>query len=123
MTVSATDVFTPNSSPVYTYVERADLDLEQRLQNAFSMKNMAVSVSGPSKSGKTVLLRKVIDKDLLININGASLKSADDLWLTILKWMDIPSSEEHSGDKEMTYGTSVKAGGKAGIPFYNRRVC
>lgn len=116
-TITATDVFTPNSSPVYTYVDRAELELEQRLQDAFSMKNMAVSVSGPSKSGKTVLLKKVIDPNLLININGASLKSADDLWQTILRWMDVPDAEEHSGEKELMFGAGANAGGKVGIPL------
>ncbi|MGO8244075.1 hypothetical protein [Rhizobium johnstonii] len=116
-TLSATDVFTPNSSPNYTYVDRAELALEQRLSDAFAMKNMAVSVSGPSKSGKTVLLRKVIDPNLLIHINGASLKSADDLWQTILSWMEVPDSVEKANSGETTMGAGASAGGKAGIPF------
>lgn len=115
--VRATEIFTPNSSPVHTYVERRELNLEQRLKDAFSMKNMAVSVSGPSKSGKTVLLRKVVDADMLININGASLKSAEDLWQTILRWMDVPDSEEIGKEQETTLGAGASGGGKIGIPF------
>lgn len=115
--ISATEIFTPNSSPIHTYVERKELNLEQRLRDAFSMKNMAVSVSGPSKSGKTVLLRKVIDKDMLININGASLKSSEDLWQTILRWMDVPDSVQSGGGSEAKIRAGASGGGKIGVPF------
>ena len=58
------------------------------LQEAFSIPKMIISISGPSKSGKTVLVNKVVSADQLIPISGASIKSADDLWLKVLAWME-----------------------------------
>ena len=62
------EVFTPNDIPTYTYVDRSDLRLEERLNDNLKISKLVVSVSGPSKSGKTVLIKKVIDPDLLINV-------------------------------------------------------
>jgi hypothetical protein len=56
--VKATDVFTPNKVPTITYVQR-DEEAEQKTRNAFDIPNIVVSLSGPSKSGKTVLVNKV----------------------------------------------------------------
>ena len=63
-----------------TYVERTSKNYEEELRRAFQIPKMIVSVSGPSKSGKTVLVTKVVSQDNLIHIYGASIKTADDLW-------------------------------------------
>lgn len=52
----AQDVFTPGSFPVHTYVHRIDLDVEQQLRDALATPGQLISISGPSKSGKTVLV-------------------------------------------------------------------
>ena len=77
--VKATEVFTPTDVPTITYVERASRNYEDELRKAFKIPKMIVSISGPSKSGKTVLVSKVVAPDDLIHIYGASIKSADDL--------------------------------------------
>jgi archaellum biogenesis ATPase FlaH len=58
MKLFAVDVFTPNDFPEYTYVPRTGDDLEKRLADAIATPKVVVSLSGPSKSGKTVLNRK-----------------------------------------------------------------
>ena len=60
MRLYATDVFTPNDFPEHTYVRREGEDLEQRLERALATPKVVVSISGPSKSGKTVLDRKSV---------------------------------------------------------------
>jgi hypothetical protein len=60
------EVFTPTDVPTYTYVDRAHKGFERTLRNAFDVPKMIVSVSGPSKSGKTVLISKVTSKEDLI---------------------------------------------------------
>jgi hypothetical protein len=67
--VRTTDVFTPNKLPVFSYVERGEYNFETRLGDALSIPNMIISLSGPSKSGKTVLVTKVIGQDL-IQVSG-----------------------------------------------------
>jgi hypothetical protein len=74
MKLFATDVFTPNDFPAYTYVQRSGDDLETQLHRALDTPKVVVSISGPSKSGKTVLVEKVVGESW-------SRKSAqDDKW-------------------------------------------
>jgi hypothetical protein len=86
------DVFTPTGVPTHTYVERGDRSLEEQLRNAIRTPGMIASLSGPSKSGKTVLIRKVIDQNNLITVSGAAITDAGHLWERVLNWMEAPSS-------------------------------
>ncbi|UHC16089.1 hypothetical protein LRS73_27030 [Methylobacterium currus] len=102
----ATDVFTPTGVPTLTYVYRQDQDLESHLRAAVRTPGMIVSLSGPSKSGKTVLIRKVIPEEDLISVSGGSLTSPEQLWDRVLSWMEAPS--------ETTTRTATTVGGEAG---------
>jgi molybdopterin-guanine dinucleotide biosynthesis protein len=114
--VKATDVFTPNKVPTITYVQR-DEEAEQKARDAFEIPNIVVSLSGPSKSGKTVLVNKVVEKDHLITVSGASIRQADDLWNKVLGWMDVPLVDTKASSKKV--GADIKAGasGEAGVIF------
>jgi hypothetical protein len=85
------EVFTPGSFPTYTYVERSRERLEQTLRDALSTTGQVISLSGPSKSGKTVLVERVVGRDCLITVTGANVEEPDDLWDRVLDWMDIPN--------------------------------
>jgi predicted AAA+ superfamily ATPase len=61
--VAATDVFTPSAFPKRTYVRREEDRLERRLRDALETPGEVISVSGPSKSGKTVLVERVVGED------------------------------------------------------------
>ena len=82
----AVEVFTPNDLPTFSYVERKRHNFEERLREALSIPKMIVSLSGPSKSGKTVLVNKVVEADNLIPLSGATIRSADALWSKVLDW-------------------------------------
>lgn len=110
-------VFTPTDTPTVTYVDRGDRGLETALRNALRTPNMITSLSGPSKSGKTVLIKKVLDPDALISISGAAIKSADDLWDRVLNWMEAPSEKVRSRAHEFILKGEAKGGGKLRIPF------
>ena len=111
------EVFTPNDVPTFTYVDRPTQKLEQRLAEAFQIPKMIVSLSGPSKSGKTVLVNKVVEKDNLIPLSGASIRSADELWRKVLGWMESPVAVGEKSSIATKGEATVKAGGKAGIPL------
>lgn len=70
MKLRATDVFKINGFPEHTYVDRSEVRLETLLADAFEIDNVVVSISGPSKSGKTVLVSKTVNGDNLIPISG-----------------------------------------------------
>lgn len=78
---------------------------------------MITSLSGPSKSGKTVLIKKVLDPDSLISISGAAIKSADDLWERVLNWMEAPSERTRTRSHEIALKAEAKGGGKLRVPF------
>lgn len=111
------EVFTPNDFPTVTYVDRAEHKLEARLRDVYETPNMVISVAGPSKSGKTVLIKKVVPEDMLITVRGASIKGPDDLWVRVLDWMGAPVeiSEQQSTSNEVTGGS--EGGGGFTIPF------
>lgn len=111
------EVFTPNDIPTVTYVDRPEHKLEAKLRDFYRMPNMVVSVSGPSKSGKTVLVRKVVPDDCLITVRGASIQSSEELWNRVLDWMGEPleTAESTSTVNELSGG--AEGGGKIGIPL------
>jgi hypothetical protein len=115
--IKATAVFTPTDVPTITYVERMDRNYERELRQAFTIPKMIVSISGPSKSGKTVLVSKVVTKDNLIHIYGATIKTASDLWSNVLAWMGGPVELTETSGSKIGGAISATAGGKIGIPL------
>jgi hypothetical protein len=104
----ASEVFTPGSFPTHTYVERSGERLEEALR-AIHTPGQVVSLVGPSKSGKTVLVEKVVGRDSLITVTGAGIQSADDIWRRVLDWMGSPTTHTRGST------TSGKIGAEAGV--------
>lgn len=115
--MSVFEVFTPTDMPTATYVDRGGRNLERDLANALRTPKMITSISGPSKSGKTVLIKKVIDADSLISVSGAALRSPEMLWDRVLSWMDAPSSATSTRSHDFGVKAEGKASGTAGIIF------
>lgn len=90
--VQAKAVFTPGKFPAYTYVERAAANLEASLQSSLETTGEIVSLSGPSKSGKTVLVEKVVGQAKLVSLTGATIEAASDVWDQVLDQLQIPDS-------------------------------
>lgn len=115
--ISVSDIFTPNDTPTTTYVGREDLKLEERLSQNCKLPKMVVSISGPSKSGKTVLIKKVMDEDLIIPVIGSGIEGPEDLWNRALQWMGTAISTTTVVSSGSSISGGVKGGGKVGIPF------
>ncbi len=110
--LDATAVFTPNDFPTYTYIRRRSEDLEQQLRDALSTPNLVISLSGPSKSGKTVLVQKVVTDEFIIRISGAEIRGTNDLWSIVLDNLDTPAStaEQNTGTTAIQEGQSFTGG-------------
>lgn len=117
MPLKATEVFVPGSYPEHTYVEREGDQVENILRDALDTPGQVISLSGPSKSGKTVLIEKVVGRDLLISLSGASLSSADQVWEKTLDWMGAPTSESRTETEGTKLGAEIGAKGGYSIPF------
>jgi len=112
------EVFAHNSYPEYTYVERETGDLESDLENALRMRGAIVSISGPSKSGKSMLVKRVAKQSHITQIaevTGSNINSVDELWSEALNNIGTPSAtEKHSTDRESS-GKTVKGGVDVGV--------
>ncbi len=115
MPLRAQEVFVPGSFPRHTYIERPE-NLENSLRDAISTPGQSVSLSGPSKSGKTVLVEKVVGRDNLITITGASIESPDEVWNRVLDWMNVPSSTASTDASGWKVGGNVAKEIAVGIP-------
>lgn len=124
--VTLGDVFNPGGMPSVTYVERSSLGLERQLNSALARGGAIVTVSGPTKSGKTVLCRKVLDTDSLW-LDGGDVTSNQSFWEFIREHLDEPSirmrsesASRESGASDISGGVSIgiaSIGGSKGSPI------
>lgn len=120
MKPKATEVFVPGSYPVHTYIERAAEQLEQALSDALATPGQVVSLCGPSKSGKTVLVEKVVGREHLISVSGTGLQSPEDIWDRALDWMDVPETVSRARSTGGSIGTEAEGTVSGGLPFVGR---
>lgn len=111
MNIRTEDVFTPNGFPTHTYVTRNSA-LEPAVSYGLKMFGF-VSVAGPSKSGKTVLIEKVVGPDKLITVAGGTISSSDSLWAQIISRVGGPQSTTRSDSS--TQGEKINLSAKVGI--------
>lgn len=111
----AVDVFTPGMFPVHTYVERTALLVEQKLRDALETPGQIVSLAGPSKSGKTVLVERVVGKETLIVVTGAGISDASQIWDRVLDWFEAPSSKTSSTGNSGSVTVGAKVSGSVGF--------
>lgn len=114
----ATEVFTPKGEPSVTYVDDHLIDKGARLRQDLSAGSCVVSLSGPSKSGKTVFIEKTLGRDNLIKVNGAGVKSAAALWLKVLSVIGTPIKVIETTEKSNASSFGAKVEG--GIPLVGK---
>src|SRR5215216_7104540 len=96
------EVSTRTPRPTQTYVERDNLHHERLLREWMRSSTQIASISGPSKSGKTVLVQHVVGEDNLITVSGASVRAADQLWERVLDWYGEPHTTTASRTDTIT---------------------
>lgn len=120
------DVFRPNSMPSYTYINRQEkrgTTYETKLKRALQKVGSLIVISGGSKTGKTVLYRKVVPEDKLVELSGAQINSVEDFWQQIAENLRIPD------ELSMAYSAQKDKGGQGncrlGIIYSKRdnRLC
>lgn len=103
--MKASEIFTPGTLPRHTYYDRDELRLEWKLLEAIETPGIIASVSGPSKSGKTVLCETVVGVTKILLVTGGGVKSEEDLWSKIRLKLALPSEES----------LETKSGSKSGL--------
>lgn len=94
--VVTSDVFVPMGMPTTTYIKRVDNNEEKLIRSLRDEPYTPVSISGPSKSGKTVLVVKTVGENNLIKISGADVESVDDFWKKVCVQCEISRVSEVS---------------------------
>lgn len=102
------DIFVPGGFPRHTYNPRVNLNLEEKLAEVKDNLCKLVTVTGQTKSGKTVLARKVLPPEECIWIDGGVVSQEDDFWQVIIEQLQLFQSIEKEDSKE----TASKIGGK-----------
>lgn len=116
--LSSAEVFTPTSYPTHTYVERDHLHHERLLREWIRSSTQIASISGPSKSGKTVLVQRVVGEGNLITVSGASVRTADQLWDRVLDWWGEPHATVASASDTRTQSRSSERGANLSVPGF-----
>jgi len=86
----ASEVFIAGGQPSITYNPRKKYKLEEQLIEYLDTGYKLLSISGPTKSGKTVLCRKIIPTSKGIWIPGGQIQTETDFWTTVLDKLGTP---------------------------------
>ena len=115
----ATQVFVPGGMPRHTYVERQSTELEARLRSVSDNLCKLATLTGATKSGKTVLASRVFPRGTGENvwIDGGSVRQEDDLWLQILAELGGHTEYEYEEGAERTNELAGKLEAEAKLPL------
>lgn len=118
-TYRANQVFVPGGMPQHTYVARAERDLEQRLLSVADNLCKLATLTGSTKSGKTVLANRVFPRTNGQNIwiDGGTVKSENDLWTQILAELGGYTSTEVATSNESSQGVTGEVSGAIKVPL------
>lgn len=113
--MKVTDVFTPNKLPSVTFIGDHLKEKSKYLKESLLSGPCVISLSGPSKSGKTVFIEKTLGRDRLLQVTGAGIDSPKKLWDRVFDLIGTPSKVTET----TAAVTSVTLGAKAegNLPF------
>ncbi|MFA4941832.1 MAG: ATP-binding protein [Patescibacteria group bacterium] len=103
------DVFVPGGFPKYTYNSRESLALEEKVGSVLENLCKLAIVTGHTKSGKTVLVQKILPRDNAIWIDGGAIGDENDFWTYIIDQLGLFQVME----TESTEGTHAELSGEA----------
>lgn len=110
-------VFVPGGQPEYTYVARTDLHLEPKIRAASDNLCKLVTVTGPTKCGKSVLTQKIYPRDQHVWIDGGSVDQEDDFWGQIVGQLDLFTETFKTAATSSTTSISGEVSGEVGTGF------
>jgi hypothetical protein len=102
-------VFVAGGQPTVTYVDRQEMHVERNVARAIASPNQIVSVAGPSKSGKTVLCRKILGDRQYVWIDGGEVDGIAGMWDGIASELNLPSEITTSDETTSGVETGLSA--------------
>lgn len=115
MSVRLKDVFTPGGQPSVTYVGREHLQLEGAIKKVLEQGYTLNVVTGPTKSGKTVLCTRVLDSGYKhVVVEGGQVRTEADFWANLAHQLNIAQTAVKG--KSDTDGWQTAGSVTGGIP-------
>jgi hypothetical protein len=118
--VNLSEVFVAGGFPSITYISRDEYQLESTMADYLDARYKLLSISGSTKSGKTVLVRKTIPKQRSFWIPGGQVSDLNSFWEIVLeKTGGYTSISETTSENRNTMSgceitSSIKPGGVGG---------
>lgn len=112
--IKASQVYTPGKIPNYTYNSRKEKDLEEKLKEELEYGGKIIILSGPTKIGKTVLVKKCLPEDKLVLIQPSDLKEGI-LEEVIASLINVPSNESNITKSKDVVDSKVSANAEFSI--------
>lgn len=112
------EVFIVGGQPTVTYNPRPTQGFDTRLRDYVMEANRILCITGPTKSGKTVLARSVLPQS--IRISGGEIRSIDEFWQDLADELNaftdeiIEESDTSAGMQSDTLAGSAKIFGVGG---------
>lgn len=83
-------VFVAGGQPQITYVERQEIHVERNLARAIATPSQVVCLSGPTKTGKTVLCNRVLVERLRVWVDAGKINTSDEFWNHVCADLNLP---------------------------------
>lgn len=97
----ASEIFTPGTIPKYTYNPRKTHGLEEQVKDYLVTGGSALVVTGPTKSGKSVLIDRIVGTSGIV-ISGGKIQRYGDFWNDVITELDLPVSQIQQKNVETT---------------------
>lgn len=107
--MKVTDVFTPNKLPEVTFIDDHLTEKSKYLKEALLSGACVISLSGPSKAGKTVFIEKNLGRDRLLQVTGAGIDSPMKLWGRVFDLIGTPNKVTEASSSAVSGTLSGKA--------------
>jgi len=108
------EVFVPGGLPDVTYVARETLRAETAVQDFLDERHKMLSLSGPTKCGKTVLVRRIVPA--AITISGGDIETVDDFWGTVADKLDVYTDVSKEVSRDESSADTRGVSGQIGVP-------
>lgn len=112
------DVFIPSGQPSVTYVQRNDLDIERSLDRALTQGRMIISLTGPTKCGKTVLCKRVLESANYVWVEGGQIRTEADVWSKVCYELNYPAEITKTQSDETGTKGQIAVKGEGTVPLF-----
>lgn len=112
------EVFIPGGMPTLTYISRTSVGLENKLKSFQKKHHKFISVTGTTKSGKTVLVNKFFPRDKTVWFDGGTFSNEDSFWIDICEQLNAYTTKTIETNNTSTFGAEVETEGKIGISVF-----